>query len=207
MCKKIGQQQLQDFIKECLVERSKSIDDVVIHCNKLKLFLNQAKTKTSKNKQQLISLKSDVGLFHDFTLGTKTRDGNFKAVFCHKNQVYPPALSDRGNLYLGTKSNLLMYLEDLSEAQTVAPVTDSVILDGVTQMLKPVAVKNFAEYASQIFIPYIFSQFQNTSCVNLVWDRYLNNILKNTTRAKCGKGVHTAPLRCNVLLASIILAC
>ena len=59
---KIGQQQFQGFIKECLVERSKSIDDV-IHRNKLKLFLNQVKTKTSKNKQQLTSLKSDVGLF------------------------------------------------------------------------------------------------------------------------------------------------
>ena len=58
-----------------------------------------------------------------------------------------------------------MYLEDLSEAQTVVPVTNSVILGGaaINQMLKPVAVKNYAEYASQIFIPYIFSQFQNVS--------------------------------------------
>ena len=40
-----------------------------------------------------------------------------------------------------------MCLEDLSEAQTVAPVTNSVILDGtaIVQMLKPAAVKNFAE--------------------------------------------------------------
>ena len=54
-----------------------------------------------------------------------------------------------------------MYLEDLSEAQTVVPVTNSVILGGaaINQMLKPVTVKNFAEYASLIFIPYIFSQF------------------------------------------------
>ena len=59
-----------------------------------------------------------------------------------------------------------MCLEDLSEAQTVVPVTNSVILGGaaIIQMLKPAAVKNFAEYASQIFIPYIFSQFQNASC-------------------------------------------
>ncbi len=67
----------------------------------------------------------------------------------------------------------------------------SVILDGavIFQMLKPTAIKNFAEYASQIFIPYIFSRFQNASCVDLVWDRYLEDTLKGTTRAKCGKGV------------------
>ena len=78
-------------------------------------------------------------------------------------------MSDCGNLYLGTKSDLLMCLEDLSEAQTVVPVTNSVILGGaaINQMLKPVAVKNFAEYASQIFIPYIFSQFQNASHVDV----------------------------------------
>ena len=56
-------------------------------------------------------------------------------------------------------------------------------------MLKPTAIKNFAEYASPIFIPYIFSQFQNASRVDLVWDRYLEDTLKGTTRAKHGKGV------------------
>ena len=78
-------------------------------------------------------------------------------------------MSDCDNLYLGTKNDLLMCLEDLSEAQTVAPVTSSVILGGaaINQMLKPAAVKNFAEYASQIFIPYIFSQFQNASRVDV----------------------------------------
>ena len=51
----------------------------------------------------------------------------------------------------------------------MAPVTNSVILDGavIVQMLKPAAVKNFAEHASQIFIPYIFSQFQSASHVDV----------------------------------------
>ena len=39
-------QQFQDFIKECLVEKSESVDDV-IHRNKLKLFLSQAKINSS----------------------------------------------------------------------------------------------------------------------------------------------------------------
>ena len=51
----------------------------------------------------------------------------------------------------------------------MAPVTNSVILGGaaINQMLKPAAVKNFSKYASQIFIPYIFSQFQNASHVDV----------------------------------------
>ena len=82
----------QDFIKECLVERSKSIDDV-IHCNKQKLFLSQAKTKTIKNIQPC-----------------QTRDGNLSEFFHHENQAYHPALSDCGNLYLGTKSAWKIFL-------------------------------------------------------------------------------------------------
>ena len=78
-------------------------------------------------------------------------------------------MSDCGNLYLGTKSDLLVCLKDLCEAQTVAPVTNSVILDGaaIVQMLKPATVKNFAEYMPQIYIPYIFSQFQCASRVDV----------------------------------------
>ncbi len=40
--KKIGQDKFKGFTKECLVERSKSIDDV-IHRNKLKVFTSSAK--------------------------------------------------------------------------------------------------------------------------------------------------------------------
>ena len=54
---KIGQQQFQTFTEECLVERTKPIDDT-IHRNRLKLT-----TKTAgKEKQQLASMKSDVKL-------------------------------------------------------------------------------------------------------------------------------------------------
>ena len=62
------------------------------------------------------------------------------------------------SIYVGTKSDLLICLKDLSEAQSETPLTSSVILDGaaIFQMLKPAVTKNFAEYAFQIFIPYIF---------------------------------------------------
>ena len=74
---------------------------------------------------------------------------------------------------------------------TVCPVTSIVILDGaaIIQMLKPVAVKTFEEYTSQIFVPYIMSQFQKALRVDLVWDRYIEGSLKSTARAKRGKGI------------------
>ena len=187
---KIGQEKFEAFTKECLVERSKSIGDV-IHRNKMKVFTNAASIKhISKEKQQMTSLKSDVGLFSRLYIGCQTRDGNLEDFFRHENQACPPALSDGNNLYLGTKSDLLKCL-DLSEPQPEAPVTTSLVLDGaaIVQMLKPAATKNFDEYACQIFIPYILSQTLNVSRVDLVWDRYIHDSLKGTARAKRGKGV------------------
>ena len=60
-----------------------------------------------------------------------------------KNQAFPPALFDGGNLHLGIKSVLLIFLENLYENQTEAPVAGSIIVDGaaIVQMLKPAAAK------------------------------------------------------------------
>ena len=58
---KTGQQQFQTFTKECLVERTKPIDDT-IHRNRLKLFVGSRTKTASKEKQQLTLVKSDVQL-------------------------------------------------------------------------------------------------------------------------------------------------
>ena len=39
-------------------------------------------------------------------------------IFQQENQVWPPALSDGGRLRLGTKSDILTCLDDLSPSQT-----------------------------------------------------------------------------------------
>ena len=147
--------------------------------------------KAPKGKHQLTSLKSDVQLFLRLYIGCQTRDGNLDEFFRHENQACPPSLSDAGRLHLGAKSDLLVCLEGLSEAQSVAPNVTNAIIDGaaVVQMLKPGATKTFQEYANQVFIPYICGQFQYVSRLDLVWDSYRGDSLKATARAKRGKGV------------------
>ena len=168
--RRLGQEQFHAFVKEHLVERTKAVHDV-IHCNNFKLFKNTTQQRVSKGKLQVALLKCDAELFSRLYIGCQTREGNLEEFFRHENHAYPPALSDGGSLYLGTKSDLTC-LKDLSECQCGA-VVGSIIIDGavIVQMLKPTSVKNFDEYASQIFVPYISSQFQAASRVDLVWDR------------------------------------
>ena len=187
---RIGQDQFQTFTKECLVKRSKPIDDV-LHRNRLKLFGSTAKKNSNKGKQLLTSLKCNTGLFARLYIGCQNRDGNLEEFFRHENQAYPPSLSDDSTLHLGTKSDLLLCLNDCSEVQAQTPVTSCAILDGaaIVAMLKPEATKTFSDFASKVFIPHILLHFHKVSRVDLVWDRYVADSLKASTRAKCGKGV------------------
>ncbi len=180
--KKIGQQQFAAF---CIKDRTKLLDDT-IHRNKLPLFCT-ATRKVPKGKQQLTSLKSDVQLFSRLYIGCQTRDGNLDEFFRHENQACPPSLSNAGRLHLGVKSDLLVCLEGLSEAQSVAPSATNAVIDGaaVVQMLKPGTAKTFQEYANQV----LSGQLQYVSRLDLVWDSYRGDSLKATARAKRGKGV------------------
>ena len=72
--KQIAQEQFDAFTKECLLDRTRAIDDT-IHRIKLPLFGTPA-TKASKGKLQLNSLKCDVELFSQLYIGCQTHNGN-----------------------------------------------------------------------------------------------------------------------------------
>ena len=48
IAQRVEKEQFQAFVKECLIERSKALDDI-IHCNKFNLF-NTIQRSVSKNK-------------------------------------------------------------------------------------------------------------------------------------------------------------
>ncbi|KAL8599495.1 hypothetical protein ACOMHN_065946 [Nucella lapillus] len=188
--KMIGQEQFEAFTRECLLDRTKAVDDPIPR-NKLKVFSTSTPRSQSKGQQQLASVKNDSELFAHMYIGCQTRDGNLEEFFRHENQACPPALSDGGSLCTGTKSDLLTCLEEVSDAKTETPVTTCIVLDGaaIIQMLKPAASKTFEEYVQQIVIPYMSTKLQTVSRLDLVWDTYLADSLKGSTCAKRGQGV------------------
>ena len=65
-------------------------------------------------------------------------------------------------------------------------------LDGaaIVQMAKPGSSKTFSEYTHSVFIPHIMAAYRgDISRVDLVWDQYVPNSLKATTRSRRGRGV------------------
>ncbi len=187
--REIGRNQYHLFVKERLVDKSKSLKDPIKR-KKLQLFSTKTKT-TVKSKQDLVFAKNDSELFSRLYIACQTRDGDLDEFFRHENRAYPPALSQDGRLRFGTKADLLGSLEQLVESRHDEPQTTSVILDGavIVQMLKPNHSKTFMEYAKNEFIPYILSQLQHQSRLDLVWDCYVKTgSLKTAARAKRGRG-------------------
>ncbi len=101
------------------------------------------------------------------------------------------SLSDKAKLHACTKSALVECLVSSITPATEVPTVYTIVLDGaaVVHFLEPRTVTSFSEYALSVFIPYIDRQLQNTQRVDVVWDRYTENSLKESTRSKRGKGM------------------
>ena len=126
-------------------------------------------------------------------IASQVRDGDLDAFFEHENQACPPSLSQVGNIRLGKKSDLVGCLKYLIHRRVNAssPAVEVVILDGaaIVNMLAPGTTKTFSEYATQVFLPYVISQFQHASRVDVAFDKYLPDSLKAATRKKRGKRI------------------
>ena len=61
-------------------------------------------------------------------------------------------------------------------------------MDGaaVVQMLNPGTARTFQDYFDMVFKSYVFSQLETVDRVDVVWDAYIPESLKSTTRNKRG---------------------
>ena len=121
----------------------------------------------------------------------QSREGYLEEFFSHEVQSFPPSLSEFGKLYLpGTKSELMKCLEPLHES--TPPETFSCkVLDGavIVHCLSIAGITTFKEYAEKAFIPHLQSHLQGTERLDVVWDTYRPESLKESTCQKRGKGV------------------
>ena len=188
--KQIGQEQFDTFVEERLFHRTTPLYDSIPR-NKLVLFHSQDKKAQPKGKTELALAKNGTALFSKLYIGCQHRGGDVDEFFKHENQGIPSSLSDSGKLRFSAKSDLLVCFETLVPFVTESPQEISaIILDGaaIVQMLKPIGVTTFEQYAQDIFKPYIMSQLNAVDQVDIVWDTYKVDSLKSSTRKSVEKG-------------------
>ena len=103
-------------------------------------------------------------------MSCQVRDGDLDEFFRHENQTYPFSFFQFSQLRLGSKSDLLVPLEIMSESETESPDLDAIILDdaAIVNMLKPRFCKTFEDYSKQIFLPHIDNYLKVCSRVDVV---------------------------------------
>lgn len=189
--KRIGQEQLDTFVEERLFHRTTPLYDTIPR-NKFVLFNSQDKKAQPKGKTEIALLKNATALFSKLYIGCQHREGDVDEFFKHENQAFRSSLSDSGKLRFSAKSDLLVCFETFVPFVTESSQEISaIILDGaaIVQMLKPIGVTIFEQYAQDIFKPYIMSQLNAVDREDIVWDTYKVDSLKSSTREKRGKGI------------------
>ena len=177
---RIGVSQYNSYMEERLEKCLVAVTDTISK-NDLPLFGSPQPSK-SKTKQQIAALKNDCNLFTWLYFACQTRDGNLEEFIKHENQSTPPSLSTMGKIRIGHKSDLLPCLE--TGTLSKPPVIDVKILDSaaIVNMLPRDHSKTFEEYAKNVFLPYLEAQARNVKRLDVVWDRYIQDSLKNSVQ-------------------------
>ena len=172
-----------------LEERTRSIHEPIKR-NNLVLFKKPSPKIQSKQGKKIKVLQNNVSLFGQLYISMQSREGDLDEFFSHEVQSFPPSLSEFGKLYLhGTKSELMKCLEP-SQRSTPLEAFDWKIMDGavVVHCLPTTGIKTFNEYA-EVSIPHLEKQLHGTARLDVVWDTYSSQSIKESTREKRGKGI------------------
>ena len=192
----LGREKYHDFVQKRFIDRSVAIDDPIPQ-NKLAKFKDRKKKLCPKNSTlKLRSAKLDCQLFSRLYIGCQNRDGSLSEFFAHENQACPPSISDCGKLRQTAKAPLVSCLESFCEATPNEPEVTVVVLDGaaVVHFNPPGSSKTFGEYGENVIAKYVKRWLIKVSRVDLVWDSYIENSLKSSTREKRGSGARNRVL-------------
>ena len=102
----------------------------------------------------------------------------------HEPDGFLLPLSSNGNLYAGTKSDLLTVFQNFFSDSETSPTAQNYLIDGaaLVQMLRPVGVKTFDDYVKSSILQYVSTKAKNYERLHFVFDVYNPNSLKDATR-------------------------
>ena len=131
----------------------------------------------------MTSLKSNCSLFSRFHVSCQVRDRDLETFFCHENQSFPPALSQFGEIRTGTKSELLPCLEKISSVKAIN-WSSSTWRSGHCKYAESWSFKDIHGVQSGCLSSVREKSAPHLRRVDVVWDIYIADSLKVTTRNK-----------------------
>ncbi len=83
---------------------------------------------------------------------------------------------------------------------------DAIAIDGtaLVHLLPTANIKTFDDYADSVFLPHLIKQIGRCTRLDIVWDTYMEDSIKASTREKRGKGIRRKVEGKNVVLTNWI---
>ena len=178
------------MFKETVLDQRDVPLNQAIKRNNLHLFKNPGRRAPNKMKKAITNMKQDCNLFSRLYISSQVRSGDMDVFFKYENVQYPPSLSDNGELRLPTRKSDLLECLDSGRIPEPPGQFDARIVDGATivHSLPITQGKTFHDYAEKVFMPWIYQKLERSVRLDIVWDTYTVDSLKETTRRHRGKG-------------------
>ena len=180
----------EDYLQDVFIDGSQAIY-VEIKENDV-TFFNTKNVSKNKNKEKIKSAQTCNKIVTNLFIASQQRDADLDELFKHEISLPPPALYSAAEINIcKTKSQLMDCM--INSDDIVFPTTvdcSAILLDGssIAQSHTPKGVKSIGEYIEKTFIHLINKYLSNYSRVDLLFDRYFENSIKNVTRNARGDG-------------------
>lgn len=190
-----GQTQFKNFVSERIHGNSTPFFDAIPK-NNIPLFSSISEKRSTKCATKISNLNSDVNLFSRLYIASQTRESDMDNFFAHENHPWPPSLASNGIMHSTCKSDLIQCLESVAPFQDSVPDVDAKIVDGaaLVHSLEPKKsnakepITTFKDYADYVFIPSVKRMVEPVLRLDVVWDTYKENSLKQQARQNRGSG-------------------
>ena len=186
-----GEKYYKEFVADVLYHHNKPISSP-IHRQNHTIFRDNSSSK-SKSKQKMSDLKQNVQLLGRMYISCVARGGDVKDFMKHENLSHPPALAEGGELRGGTKAEILpcLYPDYKPTLSPQSPNMTCLVVDGPAFIhhCPPGKSKTSQDYSRLCFLPQVLSTLYNIKRLDIIWDRFLPDSLKSSSREKQGRGI------------------
>ena len=187
----LGREQYETFMREIIISQERPWNATIHNMN---LALMGSNLKPAKRKTDISTVKQDRAQFLQMLISAQAGREIDEQTFAYENNQFPPSLARKGEMYFGTKSDLLQCLLSDIEINTDPewwPDVDGLALDGfvVLRLVTPGAGDTFQHYAVS-FINYIDRNCNKFDRVDMVWDVRQEHSVK-LVRGSRGTGIRT----------------
>lgn len=183
----MGAKRYKEFLQKRILTQEVAFTAPIQQC-KLKLFKSDL-TAPHSQRSAVATLKDQQAKVSQILLAAHSGRNISESVFKHESSELPPALTQKGKMYHGTKSEILECIMSDTAVDT-RPHTSCAVLDGpvLVQMLRPGNATTIGHYCSTVLFPYVLKWFEHNQRVDVVWDVYSKTSLKSSTREQRGSG-------------------